>query len=287
MSEETTILYHYCSNRTLVNILKTNEIWLSDPRLMNDSQEFRHAGEIFALTFTTEAEKFRNHYEKLGYPPEAFNQWVAHVANRMKDPSVFPLNDRSSPYIFCLSSEWDSLSQWRAYGNGEFCIGFDREELRTRAQGDVFKVSYKKAEPDQQMASGIHGFFESHKKHIHGTSLETEVRWAGHEDFARVREKQYLQIKDKSFEDEKEWRLIKFIYPKDERVFFHDSGRYPVPRAKVSIFDTPESAASIVREIVCGPGADKERAEAAFEMIRRTMGIDPKIRYSQIPYRTT
>ena len=203
------ILYHYCSNSTLVGLLRSKQIWLSDPRFMNDSRELRHAGHIFARTFRTGADECRKQYVDLGLVEQTFFEWVAHISERFERDSLLPRFERFSPFIFCLSEDGDSLSQWRAYGGGHYCIGFDRANLEKRTNGAIYKVAYKRVEFDPDVAERIRGFFEVHKMHVYGNNLDTEVKYAGAEDFESLKHDNYfLKIKDDNFRDEREWRLV-------------------------------------------------------------------------------
>ena len=102
------IAYHYCSAETLLNILKTNEIWMSDLRHVNDPSEVTGSPSIITEEFTKT------------FPVETHRPSIEYAA---EDGCFFSLS---------LSKNGDLLSQWRAYSsNGTgFCIGIDLEMLK-------------------------------------------------------------------------------------------------------------------------------------------------------------
>lgn len=117
--------YYYCSLDTFLNILKSKEIYLSDPLKMNDKAEIRW--------YLDKLNADRNKADTL-----------ESVFERMKmrsglefsfDDLLDSLNSKGqrSIYISCFSKNPDLLSQWRTYaddGKG-VSIGFDLDKFST------------------------------------------------------------------------------------------------------------------------------------------------------------
>jgi len=102
-----TTLYHYCSVHSLLAILTSKKLWMSDCSKMNDSQEGFWADQIVR---------------------EILNEHSSSMSDDDRDQFITGYNiNRPRPFLFCLSSEPDILSQWRAYAmNGTgVAIGFD------------------------------------------------------------------------------------------------------------------------------------------------------------------
>lgn len=100
-------VYHYCSVQSFLAILASKRLWLSDATKMNDSQEGLWADRLIDELLVDEKTSMSDQDRKefvIGYN----------------------LNRRRS-YQFCLSSEPDILSQWRAYAGDAtgLAIGFD------------------------------------------------------------------------------------------------------------------------------------------------------------------
>ncbi|WP_428825755.1 DUF2971 domain-containing protein [Azonexus sp. IMCC34842] len=99
-------LYHYCTVQTLLAILNGKTVWLSDASKMNDSHEVVWADRLLEQVLRER-----------------------HASMSDEDRNQFALGynlNRPQPFIFCLSTEPDILSQWRAYaGDGMgVAIGF-------------------------------------------------------------------------------------------------------------------------------------------------------------------
>ncbi|MCC9296426.1 DUF2971 domain-containing protein [Clostridium sp. MT-14] len=132
--------YYYCSLSTFLNILKSKQIYLSDPLKMNDNLEIK-----WYLDRLNDEKSNENEFES--------------VFNMMKMRSnidftfeelVKCLNSKGqmSIYICCFSKESDILSQWRAYAEGGkgVSIGFDLEKLKIVDSHGAFQEKWKSIE---------------------------------------------------------------------------------------------------------------------------------------------
>lgn len=285
-------LYHYTSNIGLVGILTRGEIWMSDPRFLNDAQEWHQAAAIVQETIEHYAAIHRPAWIARGVNPDGFDYMVQRMLARFDNLSArahFPARDsRTTPFIFSLSEDGDSLSQWRAYGKGEYSIGFDGERMRAATNARLHHVRYRDVGVDRHLAPYMEQYFTGHLRHIlPDGGIDTEVRNSGAEDFEpRLRDIDYFgRIKHPGFQEEREWRLIKPLGPRDEQIFFDPRGRYPIPCARVRVFNSLSEHNGIIKEVICGPGADKQRAAYTFEMVAQRWGAHIPLRYSSIPYR--
>ena len=101
-------LYHYCSNTSFIEILRTREIWATELSLSNDRLEGKWLREIFV----------RSCEDKKLSPGE--------LERTLKNLDF--LIEMFGAGGFCLSEEGDLLSQWRGYSeNG---AGVIRSRIR-------------------------------------------------------------------------------------------------------------------------------------------------------------
>ncbi|WP_368646840.1 hypothetical protein [Castellaniella ginsengisoli] len=87
------ILYHYCSVEAFFSILSNKSIWLSNVNSMNDHQENKWLDQFIL-------DELRNKMGAIG-EASANLSWESYIKNK------------PNPFIFCLSSDPDVLSQWR------------------------------------------------------------------------------------------------------------------------------------------------------------------------------
>ena len=104
-------VYYYCSVETLLNILRNNQIYASDPLKMNDRDEL--------LWFTKTFSDIKGNDElanSIGY-----NVSIDKIAEQLKNEG------QDNLFVTCFSELDDDLSQWRGYGDdGQgVAIGFD------------------------------------------------------------------------------------------------------------------------------------------------------------------
>ena len=104
-------VYYYCSVETLLNILRNNQIYASDPLKMNDRDEL--------LWFTKTFSDIKGNDELahgIGY-----NVSIDKIAEQLINEG------QDNLFVTCFSELDDDLSQWRGYGDdGQgVAIGFD------------------------------------------------------------------------------------------------------------------------------------------------------------------
>ena len=307
------ILYHYTSNRGLVGILQNRRLWFSDPRFLNDAAEIKHAAMLRSNKVNCWSEQFREKYLENGVGDKLFDDWIKNLTTYFEDTKI-KLYDRQGTqsgiqlfqFIFSLSEKKDDLNQWRAYGNGEYCIGFNAEVLRQIRGARLIKVQYPDDNNEDDIQNKrvddlVRGFFETHLRYR--GPRDPEVFYDSYNDLnSQFPRENYLKYKNYNFKDEEEWRLVLNvfinsnqeyfkIYPPDNRIilphadfelFFDDTGTYPAPRIKANI--ERELASGLFNKIICGPGLDDHRVRFALGMMSENYGV-PVCR-SKVPYRS-
>lgn len=90
----TDILYHYTTAQALIEILKSNAVWASDLRYMNDFTELKYAENLIDIELDKATGEDPDLAGLLGDQPDSFM-------------------DLFAAYALCLCEEGDQLSQWR------------------------------------------------------------------------------------------------------------------------------------------------------------------------------
>ena len=179
-------LYHYTTQRGLIGIATAKSLWSTPVHRLADSTEFLGAKDLCRALLT----------QSLSADPE-----LAEHLRRTIDSIVTEI------YIFvcCFSEEGDLLSQWRAYcpQGGGVSLGFDPIELRDIASGQGFtlvKCIYDESRAIALLNAIIQDAVVSRQA---GTPLEkisqSFLGW-----FFQIAP----AIKNRSFWEEREWRLL-------------------------------------------------------------------------------
>lgn len=209
-SEE--LLYHYCSNSVLCSIIENASIWLSSLKLSNDLEEGSWIRTLLAKRFESE----------LG-PGYRLGRILS---------SIDVLINSAEGLGFCLSERGDVLSQWRGYGDDGYgvSIGFRKEFLGTlRADlgkkdlGCWFrKVSYDSLESARTCDSVIEnvkdlvvdGRFDPPSfdvAKLPQEQFDALVMWKAEASLYLVPLMlDFFFVKNPSFSEEQEWRLLSF-----------------------------------------------------------------------------
>jgi hypothetical protein len=254
------ILYHYCSNKNLLAILESHELWASELSMSNDRMEGRWIRTIFADLCN---KKQINAHQQ--------NQLLAHLDNLI---AFFGATG------FCLSEYGDVLSQWRGYADdgAGVSVGFSKDYLdglngafQDKEYGVVLhKVEYERDQQEKQLApqfDNVMGWVEKGALRSTVGSLlyqpsETEKKKI--EDAFRHLTFEFLAmfpllytLKNPAFSEEHEWRLLSYVTRMPNRIedgdlpklnFIAKSDRI-VPVRRIPI----EVDASPIAEVILGP----------------------------------
>lgn len=201
------ILFSYCSVETFYNIVKNKEIWLTDPKFMNDFMEQHYLDRIVL-------EILNQTNVKKSYKKEVIQKFCQYYDSYAAS---------SNYYYCCFSSNGDLLSQWCRYaddGRG-FSIGFNSKS---------WKINYGVPVPfnalplphNQLMLNRIHYYSDNTRDDlfkiiIHLLDLlkndDENINHFGSSFSARLCSLRNI-IKNPAFSEEKEYRII-FNDPSD------------------------------------------------------------------------
>lgn len=195
-------LYHYTGIGALYDMCKAKkkEVWASSIGYMNDSKELYYALELF--------------HGLLRESIDTSNDEGLDFLTTLKANLDECAETQSFLYVFSLSEDYNSLSQWRSYtphGKG-VCIEFNEEALQNLI--DISGVTFAKCEYvevkqklilKELIEDLLIVFREFVKKHPDYEELKIE------HFVMDVMDQIYLTlsiIKHPAFSDEREWRII-------------------------------------------------------------------------------
>lgn len=126
------LVYHYCSVESLISILQSNVLRLTDVFKMNDWSEKQYYGNLVIKYLTEEYHLAENVVQSL-------HSRLDEIAN--------PSYGYAQAYACCFSENADSLSQWKMYGDNGFgvCIGFDKKTL-SKLNSNNSVISFNKVQ---------------------------------------------------------------------------------------------------------------------------------------------
>lgn len=288
-------LAHYTSLQVLESILKNDELWLSHPLLMNDTDEMRWGIIEGQKEFTkhqglAEACRTKERYQTLqaGFDENLVNYLHSHSRN---------------VYVacFCVHEKEDEedglLSMWRAYGaNGEgVAIVFDTAKLDAQEDAPLIlaPVSYLSSDARRKWITDQLDMLSTLIRENEPSEDELESAAA---DFLERLKVFSLFTKHKGFSEEREWRLI-YMSDRDngERykpmISYLATGRGIHPKLKLKLQGedaVPLGVSDLVDTILLGPAIAGPLSEMATASMLQSVGkaeMKDRIRRSSTPFR--
>lgn len=117
-------VWHYTRGQSLIDILRSGQFWTTHVSCLNDSTEINYGSNLLAEALRGMLVETESHL--------ALNEFARYYLSLLSNPGSGSEDQASSPYyVGCFSKTADSLSQWRAYSDGEngFAIGFSPKEI--------------------------------------------------------------------------------------------------------------------------------------------------------------
>jgi hypothetical protein len=273
------VLYHYTSGSGLIGILKSKSIWATSIRFLNDSTEY-------SLALTLALDVIQKRIE------DARNKFDLGLYSVLKD-RLAGEEGHGEVYVSSFTENGDQLSQWRAYSppTGGFAIGFRSKSLTdlTESNPDRFlaRCTYDASSHEELIRSLIETVakfaeeFNAHNKVNHDRVFRESFKLLG-----RLLPLTAPALKDASFAEEQEWRLVRVPSSFEEgKLQFREGRSMLIPYYQHSF---PNDGGSVpIEELVVGPTPHPELAREAAQALLTTHGLPSAIvRSSSIPYRT-
>jgi Protein of unknown function (DUF2971) len=277
-------LYHYTTQRGLLGIIKSRQIWVTHTQYLNDRREFLHAVDLVR----EQIQELLNEPRRVGLDQSAREDALA------KMRSALSMSPQSINVCVCsFSEERDSLSQWRAYGGPSgFAVGFASEVLiaaTEKQQWFLVPCIYDPATQRNLVRALVEEVLE---ENLSGNLIDDEeedrfFKSIGGNLLTYLN--RYAPIlKHESFKEEREWRIIS--RPVSCQRFDYREGRsLIVPYYRLPLCEAGQHLE--LHEVVIGPTPDAERSKSSLtslimsrEVVMQGVGR-VNIAVSQVPYR--
>lgn len=295
------LLWHYTTGETLIRILKSGSIWMTQVACLNDRSEVALAG-IRSREAMTRAQALVPSTDPARILIDAA------VKQYVEDEAA-----TSYWFVGCFSERPDDLSQWRAYGGGEggYALGFDYFDLTWSANNlnaRLWPVVYDDARQariaDEVVALAIQFFRQGLAKRPNVAAIEFL------EPFVRAIDLYVAELgplaKDKNFSAEFEWRVIRALeiheFPRLEfsqkrqmisrhypLALHNPQSRIDVPHPQPGEKPTQGVVMPALRHVIVGPSPFKERSRISVGALLASVGYPPwqvAVTVSGIPYQS-
>lgn len=260
-------LFHYTSMQGLLGIFGDRDnskknvkyyLWATNIFYLNDAAEF-----IYAINLTKEILNNLNNSnvkQKINSRLQSIEEWTKSI------------------YIISFSKNGDLLSQWRGYcpsGNG-YSIGFTSEQIERSRRDTGFSLVECIYEKDEQ------------KRLIRGLINET-LKESNSPDYFNQEFVQYIApiLKDPSFKQEEEWRLISGPKPYDRHVKYRKGRSMIIPYINFEL--KKDLGRRLISQIIVGPNPHKDLSKRSIKNLLTSKNIicsEPKaVINSEIPFR--
>jgi DUF2971 family protein len=295
-TKERPLLAHYTSVQSAELILKSEELWLSNPLFMNDLEELRfgiYEGARLFPQFALSAAGGRG--DRAGRIVQLFNHYLGH----WQENSAF------DTYVFCLS-EHDPrntdgiLSMWRGYGahgNGAALV-FNTAKIPQPVQAPfvIAKLTYATRDRRRNtLGQGLSEWARITKEADLPDDALTAAAYAAF-DFLKG---SAITTKHVGFSEEQEWRII-YVPEYDRQGLLKGQLDYTIgqrgvePKLKYKVapvFDVPGeriSLSGVLEFIILGPTISSPLAKRAFCRMLDRIGkgqFSDRVYSSEIPLR--
>jgi len=190
------VLYHYTRREGLLGILEKRSVYASHIRYLNDAHEMAHAMDLIQTILKVRLAVATGDQKQLY---EQVKQWVE------------SLKFQNQVFVFSMSQDGDSLSQWRAYCNSNdgYAIGFDTQKLSQHANSQFFYMApcvYDHEAQDALISLLLEDVNDDFQKRIQ-SSVNDAINQAS-AYFVLLFLILAPVLKAPAFKEEKEWRLI-------------------------------------------------------------------------------
>ncbi len=276
-------LFHYTSFDGLNGIVRGKTLWATNIEYLNDRTEFRHGEEILRKAAAARKIKTR------GRLREFYNELE-------KCPSFFAAED---VFVISMSENGDLLSQWRGYTpiGGGFNVGFDPVGLRSATwephkphliqcrYDDDEKRGFAESFLNEQRPNGLAEMLLSRKPK--NKSEKDIVFEAAIVFFKLCVSCAIAKMKDKSFAEEKEWRLL-ITCTQAEQIRFRMGKSLLTPYIELKWGNNAEvMSLQPIRSVTIGPCPDPDLSKQSIDRFLTSSGNGTvSAENSQIPFRS-
>ncbi|MGC3836068.1 DUF2971 domain-containing protein [Moritella viscosa] len=242
---------------------------------LNDEKEYQLGIDLFNTCLEE---------QKIKYGSSQFGVFLSSLNNIEK------LLKESPPFSFSLTEEGDLLSQWRGYTKNGIGVNVGFSSLGLKDSFQLLPCLYTLEEQRKYIEHlfdlAINKFSHTEEKGQFDKALCLNPSELPHWDAINEAGTQLIShlsaacsiIKDTSFSEEKEWRLVCFTR---DNIEFVPKDTYLKPIKKMNI--EPDK---IVTSIKVGPNPNKNLCRSSINALLKANGLkDTQVSISEIPYR--
>lgn len=281
------VLYHYTSLAGMLGILRTNRIWATDARYLNDVNESRQIWLVL--------ERYVRELMRRGE-----GRGKLDLDQLLRSIHSF---EHSISFIASFSEARDMLSQWRAYsGAGPgICIAFAAEALRTQwifnPKGEPHwtgmqfqKVDYI-AESDPALKAALEDLLNGSRDPFMKGMFSAGAPMRPEDEIVLMLSLFAARFKSAAFSEEQEWRLsFQRVRKPMRHQQFRVSGSMLVPYIEAELNKGSKNLTLVegeyIKEIIVGPSAHKDLNIEAVRQFLNSIGLtDVPVTASEAPYR--
>ncbi len=277
-------LYHYTSIDALYSMCEekeNQEIWATNAAYMNDSQELLYAFTLFKQMLHKKVNDYSDEHKTY------FKILEQYLSDSVELTSFI--------YVYSLSEECNSLSQWRSYtphGKG-VCLEYDMDTISGLTKDDG--IHFVKCEYDTDKQNGIINELVEKLKddydrvisNFSGVVPPSHTNTTAYEDIDKV-VKVLAVIKHPAFHLEKEWRVVVTFHAAKEL-----DEKYRVGASMLTPYVPVKfNEGFFIKSIMIGPTAHASLSAAALSRYLDSKSLKPRdsaaripVSSSNIPYR--
>ncbi len=261
------IIYHYTTQKGILGIIPTRSMWATQAHFLNDKNE------VFLTFKLLESELSRLVGESQSPHHRSLLNEIRHNLENLSQSHIFTIS-------FC--KEGDLLSQWRGYaaqGKG-YALGFDLRSLSNIAKKQNFVAWPCVYNPNLQLEL-VNYLIDCWITKFSGPMI----------DHSRMLDeinssicKLAPVIKDESFIEEQEWRLISSANGNEKNMAFREGTYSLIPYLNFSL--KPANSKDCFKRIVVGPSPHTDLATNSLQMFLAHNNLENvEVASSRIPYR--
>ncbi len=269
------VLYHYTTQAGLLGIIQHREIWATHTQYLNDQREYLHAVDI--VQEEIHAFRERTTDSNTGETLEAMDAGVEGIESMNVCVSSF-------------SEVGDSLPQWRAYGaaTSGYAIGVKGArlvELTAKLNFFLAPCIYDRSEQRTLVRALVEEVVEEHLERRRQPS-ERHMPPGG--NLCAYLHRYAPILKDPSFSEEREWRVIsRPLMCTFERFEYRQGSSMLIPYYRFPLGD--DTIPFEVAEIVIGPTPNPVQSERSVRSFLASQDLrdleQVPVRSSAVPYR--
>ncbi|WP_322470402.1 DUF2971 domain-containing protein [Hydrogenophaga sp. SNF1] len=275
----TEALAHYTNVQGLCGALTTGTLWATHIQFLNDSKEFIHATGLAKAYM----QRIRSSARFSGF--EELIDRMVELIDGMP----------GTTWVISLSTKRDLLSQWRGYcSGGGYNLAFDPAKLEDFAKKQLFvlnRCTYDRVHQAALIEELVEYAIESYPGFVPDQVLDSDRE----EDHKRMlfcakwffpkMSRLASTMKDPSFHEEDEWRLIGGLYKPHVVPSYRFRGSLIVPHREFDFKDS-DGVIRCISEIRIGPNSDQNLAEMGIFFLMQRIEIESvTTRRSEIPFR--